>query len=532
MDNDRDAYTVSQQSEDACDQDGDHGRQQRISALRSLTSDQQKVPVSHTSPPPLSAPRRHRPVVLWLSIGALVIILFSSGIFIWLHASESRPIPADPMIIHFPSGGISCPIEATWSPDGKSIAVLGYSTCGSPQPGMNNPAITSTTTVPAGGMLTVYSATSGAVLRAIRLDSWITPQSLPSSSQYGSGQGKQVAYNYFHVLWAPDGQCAAVLFDVGGMDQHGAAQDYGGGLLLIHVARGAVDVYAQPGFLHDYQAVRESAISSPTAPSTLRWDVTTGAMDTLHVPPALSYEWHQDGTLQPTQPLSRAPDTPPPTATIQPVGNPLGGARFSIWQSGVLTYASARCSSGEQPAAHSYYFVFGTTGTSAWSPDGRFLYLSVGTLGRLPISADPPVDTLNGGACTQLGPAGKWLQLPVRDAGLANAIRQLNPPLSNQALVAWSPDGTHLAVELIAQAPETQNTPLVTIYDCRTGKILTELTAHQFGMQPDLTRTASLSDPIWAPDGNRLLLLKVDQARNDYSMLVFGRNSPGAAVAG
>lgn len=531
MESDSEGQTVSPQPDESEDKDNpgqDDGRQRRVAALRSLTSDQRESLVSPPSPPPVFAvsPRRsRRSVALWLSIGALVVALLASGVFIWSRATPPRPAPADPLVLRFPKGGISCPVEAAWSPDGKSIAVLGYSTCSARQPETNSPAITPATTVPTGGVLTIYNATSGAVVRAIWLDSWIPPQSLPSNGQNSAPKTKQVAYNYFDLLWAPDGQGAAVLFDVASVNQQGAAQDYGGGLLLIHVARGAVDVYARPGFLRAYQAARESVFTSPTAPSTLRWDVTTGAMDTVRVPPALDYEWNQNGALRPTQPLGKTPDTPPPAAIIQPIGNPLGGARFSIWQSGILTYASVRCSSSGGPAANDYYYAFGMAHTSAWSPDGRYLYLSVGTLGRLAAYADPADDTLNGDVCMQLGPAEKWLQLPVRDAGMANAITQLDPTTNNQALLTWSPDGKRLAVELTAQAPATANTALVTLYDSQTGKVLTRLTARQLGMASAPAGAPALSSPMWAPDGSALLFLKTDQAKGDYSILVFGRRS-------
>lgn len=484
MESDSEGQTVSPQPGESEDKDHpgqDDGRRRRIATLRSLTSDQRESLVSSPSPPPIFAvsPRRsRRSVVLWLSIGALVVALFASGVFIWSRATQPRPAPPDPLVLRFPKGGISCPIEAAWSPDGKSIAVLGYSTCSARQPETNGPA----TTVPTGGVLTLYNATSGAVVKAIWLDSWIPTRSLPSNGQGSAPKTKQVAYNYFGLLWAPDGQGAAILFDVASVNQQGAAQDYGGGLLLIHVARGAVDVYTQPGFLRAYQAARESMFTSPTAPSTVRWDVTTGEMDTVRVPPALGYEWDQNGALRPTQPLGKTPDPPPPAAIIQPIGNPLGGARFSIWQRGILTYASVRCSSSGEPAANDYYYAFGIGGTSAWSPDGRYLYLSVGMLGRLAASANPPADTLSGDVCMQLGPAEKWLQLPVRDAGMANAITQLDPTTNNQALLAWSPDGARLAVELTAQAPATANTALVTLYDSQTRRVLTRLTARQLGM--------------------------------------------------
>lgn len=516
------------------DNDGDDGHKRRISALRALTDNQQKPAplVSPTSLPHNVLHRSRRLVLLWVSVGALLVILFSSGVFIWLHTLRPPPAPDDPLVIHFPSGGISCPIESAWSPDGKSIAVLGYSTCAGPQPRTNAPAITPATVAPTGGVLTIFNATSGAVARTIRLDAWIAPQSLPSYKQNGSTEGMHPIYNYFHILWAPDGQRVAMLFDVVGVDQRSATQDYGGGLLLAHVGSGEVNIIAQSGFFHAYQAARESAFTAPTAPSTLRWDVTTGAMDAIHIPPALGYEWGQNGALRPTQLLGKTPVTPSSDATVQPIGNPLGGTRFSIWQRGVVTYASARCSSDGKPADNDHYYVFGTTGTSAWSPDGRYLYLSVGTLGRLAASATPPGDTRNSSVCTQFGPAEKWLQLPVRDAGMASALTLIEPTTNNQVLLSWSPDGTRLAAELAVQTPVTQDTPLITIYDCHSGKMLTRLTAHQLRMQPGLTQTASLSDPLWTPDGSQLLLLKMDQEKGDYNIMVFRRKSLEPAVAG
>src|SRR5262249_22866575 len=193
---------------------------------------------------------------------------------------------------------------------------------------------------------------------------------------------------------------------------------------------------------------------------------------------------------------STASSTPAPAPAI---GNPAGGASFSIWQPGVVS-PLLPLALGQVPPTG----VFTWWGDiAAWSPDGQYLAQRVALRGLLVSdqTALPPPQTLASYGWAHAP------RVPVRDAGL----QPIEPVARDSSftfaadntpgvLVAWRPDGRVVAVD--AAIPDHA----VLLYNTTSGASLPSLlpatTGGISGVEP-----AEANVLRWSPDGARLLLL-------------------------
>jgi hypothetical protein len=175
-----------------------------------------------------------------------------------------------------------------------------------------------------------------------------------------------------------------------------------------------------------------------------------------------------------------------------------------------------------QPAVGGAYVL--SSSFAVWSPDGRYLIPSAGIQARLP-SADAPAPLP--ATLAALGLNNTPL-LPVRDRALQLALDRLAALAPDQRgtspmLVAWSPEGRLLAVQLVPAEPN--DVPHIShhalfIYDCTTGKALVALT-------PDDSNTPTEGPTFvrWSPNGARLMLFDNQMG----TLTIFGRSKiPGA----
>src|SRR5258708_32331053 len=168
--------------------------------------------------------------------------------------------------------------------------------------------------------------------------------------------------NYVHVVWSPDGHRLACTFDTI------SAQPSVNGVLLIDRDGSHTQVLLQrqfstAPFYAEWDLVQSRPISFTPPPS---------AFALMPLPPALAYRWGGSGTLVPETRLSSttAPVAPPPV----PIGNPIGGASFTIWQPGSASVARL--------ADTSSLYTW-STAFAAWSSDGRYLIDGIALFGVL-----------------------------------------------------------------------------------------------------------------------------------------------------
>ena len=477
-------------------------RQRRIEALRALAGRQERQATDAGVRP--RAPRTGRRTWLRLGAAALAIGLIAAVALVWLRFSAhstARPTP-DPLTIRFTYSDIPCPQEAAWSPDGTRVAILGNGGDGRCGNGLST-----------GSTLAIYSSATWRVLKSIALDPLVAPHAIPQSVRNDPNLSRQAGIGYYRLEWSPNGHQLALSFTAGniGSSANGGPTfytGYGAGLLLMRDDIGAARVLLVPPGL---------ALSQPPdAPFTIwpsfmpipvyRWDLTFGTATAAQVPQALGYIWGQGGVLTPTPALPTTPGAQPPATTTGPVGNPDGGASFTSWQVGLLTYVPA-CAQARALASLQV--------PSAWSPDGRYLLVPAVASAQASLGGNgwfaPPAIPGASNTCVDLGQQGNALlartygQLPVRDAGLTSAIAAIatgsGTRVGGSVVLAWSHDGRRLAI-----APDQTAQP-IEIFDCQTGRVLAQLSQLQLDSQAARTHSFQFSTPLWSPDGKRLLLL-------------------------
>lgn len=232
------------------------------------------------------------------------------------------------------------------------------------------------------------------------------------------------------------------------------------------------------------------------------WDLQTGKPVESDSPPdALAYRWSADGKLTPIDILSTTGLPPVTSFSRDPIGNPLGGTTFSIWQPGGIWL--------DEPVGQPYKWSPAAFKIHEWrnsfvviSPDGRYLSWS-GAFGWLKPNGSEQSDAYDPAAAE----AGAISRLPMRDAAFQTALLLLPESSGDtfgnryaRANVAWRPDGQLLAMT----APEcggfcahyTSNS--VRILRSETGELVLELT-------PPGKASGELR---WSADGDRLLLVR------------------------
>lgn len=430
-----------------------------------------------------------------IGVVALVLLVLVLDVSGRLNPQQFLPKPPPPLILRPRAQGMRCLLDAAWSPRSTRIALLGSQydvACPDFSPGRH------------AGLVTVYNAGSGKVLAALHPDDAVVPaiqafaqRVAPTATTPAATQvAPEIVYQ--HVLWSADGKRLALTFSVDpnaiGLHLYlpdGDPVDLFGVVLLDangahpRVLMHSEGTYEQVPFEWDLQA--GATLAAPASPYP-----TFGVL-----PPAVAYRWQPDGSLATDTLLST--DAPPPVPPLGAVGNPDGGSSFTIWQPGLVTGVAELSPNGlltNLPGVYTLSAAF-----VAWSPDGRYLLdviIPEGLL-ELPTTPPPTQDQLNA-----YGVAGV-LFLPLRDAGLAQALRALNPINRVGTSLAWRPDGRVLA----AYAPENVFAPHpLIIYDCATGRQLAAL------LPPAVSETSRNTSLIgqstillrWSPDGTHLLL--------------------------
>jgi WD40 repeat protein len=505
-------------------------RDQRIDALRGLAREgAQETPL----PPPARAappavPRRSRKALLLAGISALVVVAVAGGLIARavLSSAPAKPQPTSVTRVFDPkSGGVSCPKDARWSPDGKTLALLGYQrACPNDFPGSYayHP-----------GIIALYDETTGKVANTIEPDSVIATAlhlkrpKIATPDPYagvGNRDTSQQAIDYAHLLWSPDGKQLAVTFMVllttkdlggGGFDTQSVE-----GVLLVSPSGGDERVFshtlAQGEMYSGLWNLATSAYMPMAAPparaSTDRGWYAAPAFSQ----PALEYQWASDGRLQPVTPLNAtsAPASQPDT----PIGQPDGGKAFSIWQPGTVQLTTRWIGVEPEHNLHTLKTPVETWTTSlvSWSADGAYLY--AGDQGddianwRIALDGQPAPDPTDLAGIGLVGAPA----LPVRDAGMSAVLRRFHDASvdpyawATQINLAWSPDGKRVAVEAPVARPSglaRVSDFAVGIYDCASGKLLKTLTPKlQLASVAPYGGFGSGVFLRWSPNGKQLLL--------------------------
>lgn len=400
-------------------------------------------------------------------LAALVVLLSVSGSFSWL-AAQARPDVVAPLVPTRASGfyvppaspqqdGLACLVDASWSPDSKQVAVLGY--------GQNCPLMPG----PLPSLqVNIYNAISRKLVRQVRLDTVI----LTVLKQHVARPSNASSINLGSIAWSPNGQELAVSFNT---DELGPI--YAGVLLL-----------APDGHERRVMLWRDSRENSSF--SYLEWDLSRGApravyyiqqlasplqpASIVNLQPAPAYRWQANGTLEPE---SHSIDGP--------IGNPNGDPTFTIWQPGFADLVTQQPPDGPTLPAK---FLTWSTQFAAWSPDGRYFIDQTYTIGRFVVHGQPPPSHQE---LVSLG-MDQLPTLNIRDKALAGILAKLWSDQAGDAYIAWRPDGRELATYAAGR---------VQIYDCATGRKLASLIPTS--KPADLNGGETFS---WSPDDSRLLL--------------------------
>jgi hypothetical protein len=219
----------------------------------------------------------------------------------------------------------------------------------------------------------------------------------------------------------------------------------------------------------------------------------------------MSYLWDATNTLIPQGPTLTSTALPP-TQTPGPIGNPIGGHSFTIWQTAQLQpIVDTTSSSLPTIVPGSMFFV---ANFPAWSPDGAHLFLNMNVYDVLVTqkNGSSTLPSLPGSATSSDTP-----RLSIRDKGLSTALADTQFGLTADGnpdvlTATWRPDGRVVAVSITPSGTSSQVNPIpakVRLYDCMTGKLLIILR----GQQSSDTQQRGVLYLRWSSDGSHLVLL-------------------------
>lgn len=433
--------------------------------------------------------REHRKTRLAITsvvaIVGLIILLSASGVFSALLAalaqtSHSSAVANSQPNLLVPShigqeDGLSCLMDAAWSPDSSQVAVLGYANdCPNPQYQYEP------------GLLNLYNAHSTRLIAHLHPDIAILSA---LKKQFAQTKPPMVIY-YNNVIWSPNGQYLALPFNAGSfLNNAGPIFD---GLLLI----------SQNGQQHVF--LHKDLLTSVTQ-SYVTWDVQRGITSVPYagssqssnseniftLPTALTYHWSADGQLLPGVIASSGNSSSISNSSIGPIGNPDGGSSFSIWQPGSATWTDQNGNGATHlPGVYLWQTLF-----TAWSPDGRYLIYGLVAGSLLHIPGQKPLSPRD---LKDLG-VNQYSTIQVRNTAFIQLLRSLSSSAGSSggvsANVSWRPDGREVAVNSAGS---------VTVFESSTGhKLATMLPQHLY----PLNLNGGTGDILrWSPDGTHLLL--------------------------
>jgi len=389
------------------------------------------------------------------------------------------------------TAGLWCPAGAAFSHDGARLAVFG------PAAGCDAHGALIARDQP--HVLAVYDTHTGVIERLIPLDTLVA-----SSLALRSPDHAPIvrAMRYVGLGWTPDDTRFAALFAA--FDTPGpATQDalVASGMVLVDIATGASTlIHGDGGF---FDAPLGTYTGLPV------YDLAEAAVSAPFVSPAgLAFAWSGQDQPEAILPLDGRPlrQLPISAGPRYPVGQPDGGATFTLWQPGYVL--------GPRASA-SFAGIHGTTGAfvttfPTWSPSGTHATLMVAGVALAAPPNMPPAPAATPGAGPLVLAPDRLTLAPARDAALRAVQREIGA--DGWAQVAWNPGGSLLAsIACVAGGDET-----LTLRDTQTGAIVSAAplrlptadpgcggfsAGEDIGdyAQPNLTL-------LWSPDGAHVLV--------------------------
>ncbi|HLY31824.1 MAG TPA: hypothetical protein VKQ36_12415 [Ktedonobacterales bacterium] len=465
---------------------------------------------------------RSRRLAITLVVMLVMVALLAAGSFaLAQHSSAPRtssptptsaPAPGGALQLHPERAGLTCPVDVAWSPNSRAVALVGYSLC------PNTPTLASAHRRPQ-GMLLLYDTTTGGRIGSLQPDQMVAQTIKLRLHAINATLGEDAApyIRYQTVQWSPDGRLIAIPFVVDYSRAPRAPPFLPSEQARLSATPTVAGVLLADATHLDTQHIR--IITAPYHESVLplEWNLTTGKplSTALTLAPSLVYHWGAHGTL-----LARAPLSPGATGAASvgaagPVGNPDGGASFTLWQPGELAPAYLAQNSGIYTSVPGACFWYSQL--AAWSPDGVYL-MTPGYVGaQIVDSSLTTPDPAELSAALATTSMGQPASLVPRDAALLSLCQRMLPDSSGFAApaqaIAWRPDGKWLAatpdpyLNNIAAAGAAQS-GVITLYASTTGKPVKTL-AIPADTQAPLTNLLSEQSLWlrWSPDGARLLLL-------------------------
>lgn len=454
---------------------------------------------------PARSYRRGRPLVAVLApvvLLVLVVVVVLHGVLLGKRA------PAPITRITSTLQNMACIVDVSWSPDGRQIAVLGY------QDGC--PGDHSTP-----GALQIYNAATGSLVSQYQLDGLILQSHQitlgPVIQDPKTGQSFAPYIGYTAIIWSHGGRQLALPFIVfsapfvlpspttppAEVPASTTAVTTSIGVLLTNATGTQARVLA-----HSYQFAQTA---TPVPPA--EWDLSTGTLVTarLSLAPALSYQWAAGGSALPQVVVPLSSTSAPDALAPGPVGAPIGGRSFTLWQPGEadlgLSLAALQSTTPGPlqpvPGVYLWYSSF-----AIWSPDGRYLITPAYYGGRvqLPHQSTPSQQDLAAAGQSQA------VVLPAHDAALAQLYTSSGMILRP---LAWRSDGRMLAALSYQQNANGSTSNVVTVYGTASGKTLArfvvpigEPSSSPPGSYPYGAAAANeVGFFRWSPDSTHLLLM-------------------------
>lgn len=474
----------------------DNARQRRAEAIRAMAGasapEAEAEAAAPTRPMRPTGGKKRRGALLWGGVALVVVVgLIALVIGAVLHqnpATAPRVTAQSHTVIRFTEGSFSCPLSASWSPDGKTLAVTGYATCGDDPTSGAHPqvALIDAATGREEPSLLLESALVRDVTHGAPLDNYDLQLGAP--------------------VWTADSQSVGVLFSLSPQTPQGQAA-YGLVILGVHGQFQAITLAPPPDKVG--VAYETYNLYFVVPPLTVRFDTASHTAAVITPELAPSYTVDAAGALTPSIEAGAVP------ASL----------------SGNVSYDCAL--GGDAAASGNSAYAWVSAGGPAWSPDGRYFFSTLGAYGQLAGAQLAPASHPASGAaqtCLNAGPAANWSNVTLPFTGLASAVSGLDPYVTSTLVFVTSPDGSRIAVSEYLPPPTsgapgaTNQIQMVTVYATGSGKRLAQFAVPQLLKQLRVANNpGGTLSMLWAPDGRSLALL--DTA--DRALIILGPSQLG-----